>query len=241
MSDGVGPAARRRSVLSGGFIALALLGEWLGHAGSWWLSGGVGPGRALSGPMHTYLGPVGVVLAVVAVTMSGLVWAGLARLSRGTRSLHRALSQAWRSDPAVHHQARALARPSAHARRAGPLRIWTALASVQLVLYLVQENLELRLLGLPGGGLHVLSVHLGLPVIVHGAVAFGATVIAVLIVDWWDERVARASGIARLFVRLVAPRPAAMSWPGDRTPPAAPCARFGLSFAARPPPGWMVV
>ena len=85
------------------------------------------------------------------------------------------------------------------------MRIWAALVSVQLALYLVQENLELRLLGLPGAGLHVLTVHHGLPLAVHGAVAFGATVIAVLVADGWGERLARASGVARLYVRLAAP------------------------------------
>ncbi len=241
MSRGAGPHSRRRSLLSGGFVLLVLAGEWLGHAGSWWLSGGVGPGRALSGPMHTYLGPVGAVLAVTAVAMSGLIWWCLVRLSRWTESLQRALGRAWRSDPELRDRARALAGPPVHARRAGALQIWATLVSVQLVLYLVQENLELCLLGLPRTGLHVLTVHHGLPVIVHGVVAFAAAVIAVLIADGWGERLARASRMARLYVRLVAPLTPVKPWPGGRRCGATPRGLFGPSFLARPPPGWMVV
>jgi hypothetical protein len=230
----------RRGARWGGFVTLALVGEWLGHGGSWWLSGGVGPGRALSGPMHTYLGPVGVVLAGLAVAMSGLIWWCLARLRRRTDSLRHALAQVWRADPVLGHQAGALADAQAAGRRAGPLQIWGVLAAVQLVLYVVQENLELHLLGLPDAGLHVLTAHHGLPLLVHGTVAFGATIVAVVLSDRWDEHLARARGVARLYVRVAAPLTPVAPWRGPRRPTARPRTLFGFSFAARPPPVWTV-
>ena len=238
MSDGVGPPARRRGLLSVGFVTLALVGEWLGHAGSWWLSGGVGPGRALSGPMHAYLGPVGLLLALLAVATSGLIWWALTQLNLATQSLRAALGRAWRRDPVLDERARSLAR-SAPPRQAGVARLWLALASVQVVVYVAQETLELHLLGRSGGGLHVVAVHHGLPLAVHATVALAAAVLAALVADIWRAQAERAAEVARLFVRLSPPAPLP-----DRAPSSAPWARpplgrFGLSLAARPPPGWV--
>jgi hypothetical protein len=237
---GVGSPTSGRWARRGGFVTLVLVAEWLGHAGSWWLSGGVGPGHALSGPMHSYLGPVGVVLALLAATMSGIIWACLTGLSRWTEAACRALAQAWRADLVLRHQAGAVAESPACERRAGPMQIWGALVSVQLVLYVVQENLELRLLGRPDAGMHVLTAHHGLPLLVHGAVAFGAMLVALLLSERWDEGLARARGVACLYIRLAAPLTPVVAWPGPRRAAARPRTLFGFSFAARPPPGRMV-
>ncbi len=243
MSDGVGSPARRRGLLSAGFVTLALVGEWLGHAGSWWLSGGVGPGRALSGPMHTYLGPVGLVLAGLAVGVSGLIWWTLAQLSRATRSVRAALGRAWQRDRAVRRRAEALAEVDAASRQrpVGVGRLWLALLTVQVVVYLTQESVELRLLGLGGGGFHVVVVHHGLPLLVHAAVALVGAVVAALVADGWRAQAGRAAQVGRVYARLVPSAPTSSSRRPPR-PRAVPLReRFGLSFAARPPPGWMLV
>ena len=234
------PLARRRVLSGAGFVVLALAGEWLGHSVTWLLSGGVGPGRVLSGPMHTYLGPVGAVLVLVAVVVSWLTWRGLSQLGRLTASLRRALGRISRPDPGLRDQARSVVESGDAIPPPGPLRLWIGLVSVQVAVYLAQENLEIHMLGLPAPGLHVLTAHGGVPLLVHGVVAFGGAVIAISVLDRWGARLDEALQVARLYVAFAAPQTPVAAWSGDLVPVPCPVRLFGLSFLSRPPPAWTV-
>ena len=220
---------------------LALAGEWLGHAITWWLSGGVAPGRALSGPMHSYLGPVGAVLALLALVASYLTWRGLQQLARLTASLRRALNRVREPDRDLRDQARSVVESGDAIAPPGPLRLWVGLFSVQVAVYVAQENIEIHLLGLPAPGLHVLTAHSGLPLLVHGVVAFAGAVIAISVLDRWGTHLDEALHVARLYVTLAAPQTPVVAWPGDLVPAGCPVRLFGLSFLSRPPPAWMVL
>ncbi len=75
---------------------------------------------------------------------------------------------------------------------------------------------------------------------VHGPVGFGATIVAVVMSDRWDERLARARGVARLYLRVAAPSAPVAPYRGPSRPAARPRTLLGCSFAARPAPGRMV-
>ena len=235
--------ARRRMRWGAGFVTLALVGEWLGHTVTWLLSGGVGPGPALSGPMHTYLGPAGAVLVLVAVAVSWLTWRGLSQLGRLTASLHRALCRI------VSLSRPRASRPGTIRRRvrrrhpaAGPgSAVDGSSPRCRWRVYLAQENLEIHLLGLPAPRLHVLTAHWGLPLLVHGVVAFAGAVIAISVLDRWGAHLDEALHVARLYVTLAAPQTPVATWSGDLVPAPCPVRLFGLSFLSRPPPAWMVI
>ncbi len=220
-----------------GFVTLALVGEWLGHTVTWLLSGGgracpVGPDAHLSGF---------VACRLVAVAVSWLTWRGLSQLGRLTASLHRALCRISLSDPELRDQARSVVESGAAIPPPGPVRLWMGLFSVQVAVYLAQENLEIHLLGLPAPRLHVLTAHWGLPLLVHGVVAFAGAVIAISVLDRWGAHLDEALHVARLYVTLAAPQTPVATWSGDLVPAPCPVRLFGLSFLSRPPPAWMVI
>ena len=205
------------------FAAVALGAEWLGHAGTWWLTGGVGPGHALSGSVHAYLGPIGVVLALVAVATAVVVLQALRALAARAERLRAAVGSAWRVPTGGSPDAAPVsdrfstgARPGRPGRagragrRVGGLaevgRLAGALLGVQLTVYLIQENLEVRAAGLGWPGLHVLSAHHGSAVAVHAAVALVAAWSAVAVLGRWVDRRATVARIAALYRALVAPR-----------------------------------
>jgi hypothetical protein len=210
---------------------LALATEWLGHAATWSLAGGTAPGRALSGPLHAYLGPVGVVLAVLAVAASWGVWRGLDRLSSLTRRLRRAttaVATAPVPDP--------LDAGRAPVELPGPLRLGVSLATVQLVLYLCQENLEAHLVGRAAPGLHALTAHLGAPLAIHLALALVGTALAVEVLDHWQLRATDYERARVRYCALVAHRRVARLVPGPRPTLRPPASRYGWSLLGRAPP-----
>jgi hypothetical protein len=240
------PPPRRapwRVAIAVGFVLLALAGEWAAHATTWYLTGGATPGQALSGASHTYLGPAGVLIAVLAAGASWLVWRGLRRLGEVARSIESSARRAWRFDP------RRL--PAEGLRGSGPdsdlgdLRftpVWAALIAVQVVVYLVQENVESRAAGHGLPGLHVLTVHHGSALLAHAVLALLGAAIAVELVDRWQAR------SQKVTVAVAAYR--AVTWRRSRVPcdpPAAlgaaatPLLLVGRSILSRPPPSLLSV
>jgi hypothetical protein len=223
------PGSRAR--LGAGFVALALIAVWVGHAATWYLTGGTAPSRALSGPLHAYLGPVGAVLAVVGVSASWAVWRGLDRLAALTRRVRRATTAAATA---------AAPSPPDSSRPAvplvGPLRLGLSLATVQLVLYLCQENLEARLAGRAAPGLHALTAHHGAPIAIHLALALVATALAVEVLDRWQLRVTDLGRAVIRYRALVARRGVALLVPGPRPALRPPASVHGWSLLGRAPP-----
>jgi hypothetical protein len=82
--------------------------------------------------------------------------------------------------------------------------VWLALAALQLVLYLVQENLEYRALGLPAPGLSVLTGAHWAATLVHLYVAFVLATGALIVQRRLQSRRAALNTIVRLVRALVA-------------------------------------
>jgi hypothetical protein len=218
-----------RARLGAGFVALALVAEWLGHAAVWFLTGGTAPARALSGPLHAYLGPLGLVIAVVAVASSWAVWQGLDRLVELTGRFRQATERRDATDGPIDWQ------PSPH-RLPGAGRVGLSLALVQVVVYLCQENLEARVIGLTAPGLHVLTAHHGAPIAIHLALAFVATSVAVSVLDHWHERTDELDrAVVRYHALVGRPAVSAMA-PTPRPDLRPPALRYGRSLLGRAPP-----
>jgi len=226
----------RRRALAAGFVVLALAGEWVGHAATWYLTGGATPGQALAGTAHRYLGPVGVVIALVAMAASWLVWRGLRRLAALARSFDLAGRRAWREG--AHPVAPVVSpREAAHAAaELGFSRLWIALAAVQIVVYLVQENLEVRLAGHGWLGLQAVTAHHGSAIAIHAAIALLGAALAVEVSDRWRFRTQVAT-VAIAAYRALTWRRASRVGPLPRPRPSTPpLLLVGRSILSRPPP-----
>ena len=223
------------------FVFLALAGEWTAHAATWYLTGGATPGQALSGTLHTYLEPVGLVLAGLAAVASWSVWRALQRLRGVARSIEAVVRRAWRDQPRQSEPRG----PGADMGRAagwgtsrvGPARLWAALFVVQLLVYFVQENVEAHAAGFGTPGLHVLTAHCGSAVAVHAAIALLGAMVVVEIGDHWVAR--------RQAVEVAMSAYQAVTWRRALAPVAArprvtllgpPLERVGRSVLSRPPP-----
>lgn len=227
--SGAHPAARGRrtatvAVSAHSVAVAAVAGAWLSHTleyGRVW--GWSEFGSAASRQVHTYMGPVGLLLLALAVIG---VEAGL----RTVRRLNRVLSglSDGSMDPADAHIARR--------RFALPATTLLALEWVlQVALYVVQENVEHRAIGVHQP---VLSVLTG----VHQWAAGIHLVVAILLVValWLLHRpLAELAQSVRDVVRwlLAAGRPPVL--PTSPPPPArswTPTERFGRQLWSRPPP-----
>jgi hypothetical protein len=236
-----GSLRRGPVAIGGGFVLLALVGEWIGHAATWYLTGGVTPGRALSGSLHTYLEPVGGALAVLVLLASWLVWRGMRRLVQLTRSTRSGLGRAWRREAlegSDESPSPSLAVADPLPADAAPARLWVALLVVQLVVYLVQENLEARAVGLAWPGLGVLTAHHGSALLIHAVVALALVAVTVELVERSNARGREAQHAVRLYHALVGRRRRSDLGSLRPTEVAArpPRSRFGSTVLSRPPP-----
>jgi hypothetical protein len=235
------PPPRRgpsRAAVALGFVLLALAGEWAAHAATWYLTGGATPGQALSGASHTYLGPVGLLIAGLAAGASWLVWRGLRQLVEVARAIESTVRRAWRIDPR-RGPAQVLSGAGAD-RDLGDLgftRVWAVLFAVQVVVYLVQENVESRAAGYGLPGLHVITAHHGSALLAHAAIALLGAALAVEVADRWRAR-AREVTVAVARYRAITWRrssePCVPSAGRDRS--ATPLVLVGRSILSRPPP-----
>lgn len=235
LGTAVRPASRLR--FAGAAVLLAFAGVWISHTLEMVRVLGTGAlGTALGRPVHVYMLPAGLVLALFAVV------AGL-RAARAWRRLGMALDTACLAVRAALRPRRRAPqrdlstsdRPSTGARL---LVLWWALAALQLGLYVLQENLEYRALGLPAPGLSVLTgAHWAAPLI-HLYVAFVLATIALILQRRLQRRQAAVATVARLLrvlvERLQRGRAARPVTPGDDRP----IRRRRLPHAlwCRPPP-----
>lgn len=161
---------RRLGLAASGGVLLALLGVWLGHTAEYVrVAGTAGLREELVGSIHWYMVPLGLALAGVAAGAAVWAWRLWTRLDRQLAATRQAIRRAWRGAAG----APAPKLPAATAApRSGITRAWLLLASAQVGLYLLQENLEAWAAGVPAPGLDALTGRHWAATLIHGAVAF---------------------------------------------------------------------
>jgi heme exporter protein D len=215
-----------------GVTLLPFLGVWLGHTAEFVrLHGAVGMRAELTGSVHGYMLPAGILLSLLAAA-AGLrcarVWWELGLRLRAARD---AVARAWRGrgSPAP------AALPLDEGLGFAPLLL--GLAPLQVALYVLQENLEAWRAGLAAPGLGVIAgVHRAAP-LVHLAVT-ACLVAMVLLLQHALRRRGRAviacQRLARvLLAALVRSRPAPRPRPSRA---GSPRDRWGVHLLRRPPP-----
>jgi hypothetical protein len=149
---------RHLRLRAAGGVLLALSGVWLGHAIEYvrvW--GGSGLDRALTGPTHAYMVPVGVILGLAAALIARRAWASWHRLARRLDAASTALRRALRGQSVEFSGAE---NGSAASWEARIFSLAILLAIGQIALYVLQENLEALAThqSMPGLG-SILGVH----------------------------------------------------------------------------------
>jgi hypothetical protein len=221
------PRGRRTSTIAVsplGVALAALAGAWLSHGFEYLRVWGWGEfGSAAARQVHTYMGPVGLGLVLLA-------FVGVEVGLRSFRRLERVLAglSDGSVDPAeVHSRGRRFALPMTSLLSL----VWV----LQLVLYFVQENAELRAMGMHQPALSVVTgVH-------QWAAGVHLLVAAALVTVLWlvHRPLAQLAEAVRQVVawlvarhtRVVAgasPAPITRSW--------TPTERFGRQLWSRPPP-----
>jgi len=150
------------------FVVLAVVGTWLGHAIEYARVAGLrGLVDGLAGPLHTYMVPAGAVIAVLTFCVASEFALAARRMCQRRGDLRNHLADAFRG------RRKRLARvlPPASTPQLSGRAILAALTSLQLILYLLQENIEAAAAGVsaPGFGA-VTGTHWAAP-LVHFAVA----------------------------------------------------------------------
>jgi hypothetical protein len=228
-----GGTDRRRATL--GAALLAVLGAWLGHGvEAFRLSGAAGLASGLTGPVHLYMLPVGVLLAFALVLVGVQCWRLSEELGRRLVHARRLLRRAWRGGAVAHP----VKPPPTMAVATGGLgQLWPPLAVAQIGIYVLQENVETVVSGghAPGlavlGGVHrpVVLVQLGVALLLAGIVALVRRALH------RRGRVAAAcERLARALLVLTGRRPAerrrGLLWLRP------PYERLGSQLWCRPPP-----
>jgi hypothetical protein len=231
-----GPAPGPRTPLSSTItvspytvVLAAVVGAWLSHGLEYirvW--GWDGFGSSTSRQVHTYMGPVGLALLLLAFVG---VEAGLRTFRRVERLLGGLADGTVNPDDAS---------VATHRRFTLPVTSLLSLVWVlQLALYVVQENAELRAMGVHQPTLNVISgVH-------QWAAGIHLLVAAVLLGAIWllHRPLARlVEAVHAVVAWLVAGRRRAL--PSPPVPPVrawTPAERFGPQLWSRPPPGQLAV
>ncbi len=185
-----------------GVALLACIGVWFSHTLEYvrvW--GWSGVEQELTGSVHLYMVPVGVALVLLVAT-AGAALARLHRLlSRRAARASGLLAGVWRARPdADAHTARARRDTTLSSGRL-VLLLGAALATLQVGLYVIQENVESAVNGGPAPGLSVISgVHWAAPLI-HAAVGLA---LAGISVGLWSLFRRRQVAVERLELAVLA-------------------------------------
>jgi hypothetical protein len=232
---------RRRLWLLVAIALLSAVGVWLGHTLEYirvWGTGGLE--QEISGSVHLYMVPAGlgltVLLAAAAATL-GRLRAGLGERAARASAL---LARPWHA--LVPPAARSEEKPRPHRSALAVFAtLGTTLATVQVGLYLFQENAETALAGVPVPGLSAVSgVHWAAPLIQVGVgLALAAVATAVWVLLRRDaeavERVERA--VRRVLAVLAARRGRSVTTPLTAPRRVYPLPELlGSSIWCRPPP-----
>ena len=230
----------KRQLLVGGFVALALVGLWLGHTVEYVrVLGTAGFTTELTGSVHAYMLPLGAVLAVAATVGGAWIWrwwvALGARLDRA-RAMASDLLQG--RFPTTAAPLGASSTPKAPTFAAGVLAAWPALALLQIALYLIQENVEALAAGAQAPGFGAITGVHALAPLVHAGVALVLVVAGAGLLRLLQRR-ARQVAVVEAAVRALLRRwrgvPQPLPIPADRDA-SAPSQLLGRHILQRPPP-----
>jgi hypothetical protein len=223
-------------VLMGG-VLLALVGLWLGHTIEYvrvW--GAAGLNSELFHSMHAYMLPLAAILGLLASTVAFQLWRIWSALGHRLDAAHTILRATLRGTPA--DAPAPLARGSAPSFWAGILVGWPPLAALQILLYIVQENVEAAAAGLPAPGLGSITGGHALAPLVHAGVSLVLLIAAASILHRLRVRartIVTMEGLARALLRAVTARADHAPAPSSRHVQA-PVLLFGLALRQRPPP-----
>lgn len=230
----------KRRLLVGGFVALALLGLWLGHTVEYVrVLGTAGLTTELTGSVHAYMLPLGAALALAAAIGGTWIWRSWvalgARLDRA-RAVARSLLRG--HPPATTAPSSEPASPTSPSFTAGVLAAWPALALLQVALYLVQENVEALAAGAPAPGFGAITGVHALAPLVHAGVALVLVVAGAGLLRLLQRRarqVAVVEAVVRALLRRWRGLPQPLAIPAARDA-AAPSQLLGRHILQRPPP-----
>jgi len=218
-----------------GAVLLALLGVWLGHAVEYlrvWGLGGLD--RALLGPAHAYMIPLGAVLALAAALCARRAWTSWQRLAMRLDAAARSLRGALRGGASGGATAEPLTAPSWESR---VLSLSTLLATAQISLYLLQENVEAFAAGQTPPGLGaVTGVHWA-AALIQLDIALVLLAVAAFFVRRFQARVAEVVAVESLVHWIIRARlrpQRATVRPSGRL--AAAFEWWGRASWSRPPP-----
>jgi hypothetical protein len=211
-------------------LLTALAGAWIGHFVEYVRVAGWHAGLVdMTSSVHSYFLPAGAALVVVVTTASLLARRAWIVLGRRLRAAEVGL---WRRpkvlpSPPSDRQPLAL----------GLFRVWTSLTALQVVTWVIQENLEAM-----GGGhraplLGVMSgVHWLAPVM-QAEVALILAVVYWVVHRWFAHRRSRLVFVERLVSRRWSPCFGLRPSPSRTVSiPSAPVDRWGAQTWQRPPP-----
>jgi hypothetical protein len=232
-APGVIPQRRTRVAASSG-VLLALIGLFIAHTLEylrvWGTAGVVG---SMTNPVHAYMLPVAGALVVLSAIFAF-------RLARAWRALNERLDRAaagvrrlWRGRAEDVAGAAAI-RSTSGTRLAA---IWLPLATAQIALYLVQENVEAVARSQPAPGLGVITgIHWAAP-FVHLYVSLLLACLVRICQILFRRReavVERVEALLRAIVRRRRSRAIVAFRPSSRW--VAPLERLGRHLWRRPPP-----
>jgi hypothetical protein len=232
-APGVMPHRQARVIASGG-VLLALIGLFIAHTLEylrvWGAAGVVG---SMTNPVHAYMLPVAGALLVLSAAFAF-------RLGRAWKLLHERLDLAaagvrrmWRG--------RAPEVPGTPVTRSTPgtrlVAIWLPLATAQVALYILQENVEALARSQPAPGLGaVTGIHWAAPLVhLYVSLLLACLVrICQIVFRRREAVVERVEALLRAIVRRRESHAAAIVRPTSRR--VAPLERLGLHLWRRPPP-----
>lgn len=215
------------------FVVLAVVGTWLGHAIEYSRVAGLrGLVDGLAGPLHTYMVPAGAVIAVLTFCVASEFALAARRMRQRRSELQTHLTDALRG----RRKELARALPPASAPQLSGRAILAALTSLQLILYVLQENIEAAAAGAstPGFGA-VTGTHWAAP-LVHFAVAGLLSLIVVGVRRGFAARlraIATLSSVLDVLLRLLR---ASTAQPRPSTATAATPAWLTAARVLRGPP-----
>jgi len=243
--------ARQARILGPATVVLAFVGLWVSHTLAYLGMGGSrGLAQALLSSVHLYMLPLGFALAALAGVLGARCWSTWLALGARLEEARAALARAWRGSPlpatrrgrhapGSGRPASPRPAPAASPGRSRPLlAAWLTLAAIQLGLYLIQENTEARVLGLPLPGLGPVSGRHSPALLIHLAVALVLAAGLTWIGRRIEKRGARLEACERLVREVLQRRFARVSFPERHHAGAArtPLAIFGPQLWSRPPP-----
>ncbi len=228
-------AHRQTRVAASASVLLAFIGLWAGHTLEYlrvW--GGAGLVSSITNPVHIYMLPLAGVLVLLSALFALRLWRAWEALNQRLEHAVFSIRGLWRGSPAPAPEMPS--RPSSPGARL--VAIWLPLASAQIVLYVIQENIEAIARAQPAPWLGAITgIHWAAP-LVHLYVALllaCGTRICQILVRRRVSVVERAEALVVAIARRVRTSPPETPTPA-RQSTAPPLDGIGAHLWRRPPP-----